>query len=110
MQSIDTLTADQLASLNAYMQLLRSFAITMGKSLTVANAINAQYASNIFGILNGVTQTDVLNDGTGLAGAVPMKVGDIMTASLDVQAFITAMTAAGMDTRRTELAGANNLI
>ncbi len=107
---ITSLTPAQLKSLTDYMQLLRSFAITMGKAMTVADAINAQYATNVFTILNSVTGTEVLDDSTGLAGAVPLKVSDIMAASLDVQTFTTAMTAAGMATRRTELAGANNLI
>lgn len=104
------LTSDQVAALQAFMTMLRPSAIQVDKIIHVAQLIEEQYALNIFTILSSLDAGAIIPDTTGLAGAIPLSAGDVMAATQDLQALVTAMTVTGMETRRLSLAGAVNLV
>lgn len=112
MTTYASLSAADQKSLGDFMLLLRPLAVSHGHALNVVAAVQAQYSLNVFAILNGLTGSEVVLDGTGLAGATQMTAADIMAMVQDVGALSTEDAAGGTGraTRRVKAAGANNLI
>lgn len=109
MATYASLTDEQKKSCGDFMALLRPLAINHQKSLNIAQAIKNQYDLNLFTILSSLDSGELVLDSTGLAGAVHMNASDVMAMTMDAEALLTE-DVTGRSARRTQAAGANNLI
>ena len=83
------MTAEEQAALFDYIRNLRALCGELGRLYHRAAALNAGYA-NIQGLLQSLEASALVNDGTGLAGALPLTQAEIVSLTAHLQGLLAA--------------------
>ncbi len=104
----EQLTVEEQAAVQDYVRNLRALVGELGRVRNRAAALDNGYA-NIQGLLAELGANDVVPDGTGLAGALPLEQNEVITLTAHAQALL-AEYGAGHLQMWAKAAGAMNLI
>lgn len=108
MATWNELTAEEQAAVQDYARNLRALVGEMGRVRNRAAALNNGYA-NIQGLLAKLGANDVVPDGTGLSGALPLAQNEVITLTAHAQGLLSAYTEGHLQ-MWAKAAGAMNLI
>ena len=103
------LTPEQQSVLADYVRLARAWCGEQARTNNHADAINSAY--NVMqGILGLLDSSDIVNDGSGLAGASLLTKDEIISITANLQGVLTNYDTLGHRQLYAKAAGAANLI
>ena len=103
------LTAGQRSVLSEYVRLVRAWCGEQARVNNHAEALNDGYAQ-VQAILDLLQAGDVIDDGSGLAGAGPLTKGEVVSLTATLQGLLAAYNSAGQRQLWAKAAGPGNLI
>jgi len=107
--AFNDLTAEQKSVLSEYTRLLRAWCGEQARGNNHAGAINDAYAQ-VQTILGELGTDDPVTDGSGLAGAMTLTKGEIISLTAHMQGVLTNYNTAGHRQMWAKAAGPGNLI
>lgn len=103
------LTPEQQAVLADYVRLARAWCGEQARTNNHADALNSQYAQ-VQSILALLQDTDLIADGSGLAGAMQLTKGEVMSLTATFQGVLLNYNQDGQRQLWAKAAGPANLI
>lgn len=83
------LTNEEQAAVNAYVRDARAMIGELARLRNRVVALDAMYG-NIQGLLNGIDGSEIIPDGGGLAGALPLDKNEAVTLTAHLQGLLSA--------------------
>lgn len=103
------LTSEQKAVLSEYVRILRAWCGEQARVNNHAEALNDDYAQ-VQSILGELAGSDVIADGSGLAGAGPLTKDEVVSITAHMQGILANYNTAGHRQMWAKAAGPSNLI
>lgn len=103
------LTTEQQSVLADYVRMVRAWCGEQARTNNHADALNSQYAQ-VQTILDALATDDFVTDASGLAGAMTMTKGEIVSLTAHMQGVLTNYNTSGHRQLWAKAAGPGNLI
>jgi hypothetical protein len=103
------LTAEQKNVLSEYVRLLRAWCGEQARTNNHGQALNSDYAQ-VQAVLAELQDTDVITDGSGLAGAGQLTKAEVVSLTAQSQGILATYDTAGLRQAYAKAAGPGNLI
>jgi hypothetical protein len=104
------LSPEEQNVLGEYVRLIRAWCGEQARTNNHAGALNDDYIAQVQVVLAELQDTDVIADGSGLAGAALLTKAEVVTLTSHVQGELTNYNTAGHRQLWAKAAGPSNLI
>ncbi|MFA5053573.1 MAG: hypothetical protein WC565_05925 [Parcubacteria group bacterium] len=107
--SFSELTPEQQNVLGEYVRLLRAWSGEQARTNNHGQALNSDYAQ-VQAVLAELQDSDVIADGSGLAGAGQLTKAEVVSLTAQSQGLLASYDQAGQRQAYAKAAGPGNLI
>ncbi len=106
----DALTAEQKATLDAFMTLLRPWAGEAARANNHAQLIDDTYEASATGVIASLDAGAVVPNNTGLAGAMPLTKEEVLELVTDIKTLQAGFNTPAKRQLISKAAGAGNIV